>query len=155
MPHLIAAKAAAVLLAGMATGGYLLASHGSAGGTAGAGIQGSPVRPPGAVQTGHAYPLAAWVTNPGSGTETMTFTLERLTHRGRKLPPSWIHGLGQHITLQPQGDAQAHFTVTIPAGVSPGTYRSDLIVTGSPGTVPGKVNLGAAAATGVIVTITR
>ena len=116
----------------------------------GAGIQGRPVTAD--CIPASLCPATVRITNPGSGTETMTLRLLP-SRRGRHLPPSWLHATPVHLDAGKSADAA--FTITIPASARPGRYRAQVVAYGSSGFLAGRMNLGAGAGTRLTVTVVR
>lgn len=120
--------------------------------SSGAGIQAAPVQAYGA-HAGGSYLLPVTVTNPGSGPETMTFRIERLSAgHGITVPPSWIRT--GSVRLAAGEPATVQLRLTIPAGAAPGRYFSGVVAYGSTAGATGGANLGTAAETKLIITVT-
>ncbi len=128
----------------------------------GAGIQGGPVRLGYPLLPGHSYALPAfYITNPGSGDETMTLRVMRLPGAcGRVILPQWVSGTGQSFGLGAGQDTQVHgLVLRIPSDALPGRYESDIVVYGSAGgagaSPGGRAVLGAGASTHLIIHVAR
>ena len=124
-------------------------------GTVGAAIQGDPERLGHPVIPGHVYRFPkVYVLDNGSAPETATL------HIGNFRPwcshvvqPSWVSGTGVPVSLDPGQHAWIPLWVRVPLGTPPGVYHSDVQDVAGVPIVPGKVNIGAAAATTIIVTV--
>jgi hypothetical protein len=113
----------------------------------GVGVQASPVSLSGAAHPGASYALPSlYVVNTGTQAESMSVRLVRRTGLGRAIPESWIHIGGLSGQLAPKESARIALELVTPADAEPGSYASDIVVTGSTAPVAG-VNFGAAAAT--------
>jgi len=130
----------------------MLAVAGCAGrqaGTAGAGIQGAPVRLAALAQPGHSYALPpVYIVNTGSGTETMGIS----ALRGGRIPLSWIRSAP--VVLGAGQSARVRVTLVVPPGAAPGRYRGYIVAGETTGSGPQGsgigVSLGAAAGTGLL-----
>jgi hypothetical protein len=124
-------------------------------GTVGAAIQGWPERLGHPVRPGHVYRFPkVYVLDNGSAAETATL------HIGNFRPwcsnvvqPSWVSGTGVPVSLDPGQHAWIPLWVRVPAGTPPGVYHSDVQDAAGVPIVPGKVNIAAAAATTIIITV--
>jgi hypothetical protein len=113
----------------------------------GVGVQANPVSLIGAAHPGASYALPSlYVVNTGTQAESMSVRLVRRTGLGRAIPESWIHIGGLSGQLPPKQSARIALELVTPADAEPGSYVSDIVVTGSTAPVAG-VNFGAAAAT--------
>lgn len=115
----------------------------------GVGVQAAPVRLGNVALTGKSYALPpVYVLDTGTQPESIGVRVERLsTGPGLSVPQSWIRQTGPAVQLSPHQSAQIPLQLSVPGGAKPGRYLSDIVVTGSPGSSPGRVNLGVAAAT--------
>jgi hypothetical protein len=138
------------LSAGLAIAAGLAAWLGFAGparASIGVGVQANPVSLSGAAHPGASYALPSlYVVNTGTQAESMSVRLVRRTGLGRAIPESWIHIGGLSGQLPPKQSARIALELVTPADAEPGSYVSDIVVTGSTTPVAG-VNFGAAAAT--------
>jgi hypothetical protein len=120
----------------------------------GVGIQANPVRLSGSAHPGGSYPLPpVYVQNTGSQAETLSVRVERLqaTPAGTNtVPQSWIQSSWTQGSSIPAGQsASIPLELVPPADAKPGSYSSDVVVTGSTLAASGDVRFGAAAATGL------
>jgi hypothetical protein len=120
----------------------------------GVGIQANPVRLIGSAHPGGSYPLPPlYVVNTGSQAETLSVRVERLQTAAKgtsAVPRSWIQSSWAAGSSIPAGQsASIPLKLVAPANAKPGSYSSDIVVTGSTLLTDGNVRLGAAAATGL------
>ncbi|HEY1625281.1 MAG TPA: hypothetical protein VGG16_15935 [Streptosporangiaceae bacterium] len=123
----------------------------------GVGIQADPVRLSGTAHPGGSYLLpTVYVVNTGTQTETLTMRVERLhAGGGQSVPGSWIQSSWTHGSSVAAGQsAEIPLELVPPADAKPGSYSSDIVVTGTPPAGGGDVRFGAAAATGLDFRIT-
>jgi hypothetical protein len=115
----------------------------------GVGVQMDPVRLTVVARPGESYALPpVYIVNTGTQTESISLRVERLSRgSGQVVPPSWIHGTGTSVTLESRQSARIPLQLAVPGGAKSGGYLSDIVVLGSAGVVPGKVNFGVGAAT--------
>jgi hypothetical protein len=118
----------------------------------GVGVQADPVRFSGVAHPGGSYALPSlFVVNTGSQAESISVDVKRLSSGpGQSVPASWIRIGAMSGDLQPRQQALISLELNAPAGAKPGSYRSDIVVTGVPGgsgATAGGVRFGAAAAT--------
>jgi hypothetical protein len=129
----------------------------SAGASVGVGIQANPVRLTGVAHPGATYTLPSlYVVNTGTQAESITVQVERLgnAHSGRAIPRSWINVSGLSGQLGPGQAADIPLQLVTPSDARPGSYSSDLVVTGSTALTTNGIRFGAAAATGLDFSIT-
>jgi hypothetical protein len=118
----------------------------------GVGIQDNPVRLSGSAHPGGSYKLPpVYVVNTGSQSESLTVQVERLTaDSGQPVPRSWIQSSWTTgSSIQAGASADIPLELIAPANAKPGSYSSDIVVTGSTVLTGGGVKFGAAAATGL------
>jgi hypothetical protein len=142
----------------LALGGGLAALTASAAqASIGVGVQADPVR-----LTTHAHPGASYalpslyVVNTGSEAESVTVTVKHLSAGpGMPIPASWVHATPPSGQLQPKQQVLIPLELSTPGDAKPGSYRSDVVVTGTDGsTGQGQgVQFGAAAATNLEFTV--
>jgi hypothetical protein len=115
----------------------------------GVGVQADPVRLAATAHPGASYALPSlFVVNTGSETESVSVEVKRLSAgSGLAIPPSWIRVGTFGSQLQPRQQVLVPLELDAPAGAKAGSYRSDIVVTGSDGAAAGGVRFGAAAAT--------
>lgn len=136
---------AAAVLAAMVLLGVAPAAHASIG----VGVQADPVRLGSVAHPGGSYSLPSlYVVNTGTQAESISVRVERMSSGpGRTVPASWIRIEAPRGQLGPRQQVLIPLRL-VPAGnAEPGSYRSDIVVTGSAGAVSGGVRFGAAAAT--------
>ena len=94
----------------------------------------------------------------GSQSETLSVRVERLQTAGKDtdpVPGSWVQSSWSASSPVPAGQsANISLELVPPASAKPGSYASDIVVTGSTGATGGNVRFGAAAATGLDFRIT-
>jgi hypothetical protein len=120
----------------------------------GVGIQDNPVRLSGSAHPGSSYALPPlFVVNTGSQAETFTVRVERLqtpAKGAQAVPGSWIQSSwNTSSSVQAGQSANIPLRLVAPANAKPGSYSSDIVVTGSTVLTGGGVRFGAAAATGL------
>jgi hypothetical protein len=125
----------------------------------GVGIQANPVQLSGSAHPGGSYSLPPlYVVNTGSQAETLSVRVERLQTPAKDtnaVPRSWIQSSWTSDSSVPAGhSANIPLKLVAPADAKPGSYSSDIVVTGSTLLTGGNVRLGAAAATGLDFRIT-
>jgi hypothetical protein len=121
----------------------------------GVGVQASPVSLNGAAHPGASYALPSlYIVNTGTQAESMSVRVVRRTGPGRDIPESWIRIGALDGQLPPKQSARIALELVTPADAKPGTYASDIVVTGSAAPAAAGVNFGAAAATKLEFTIT-
>ena len=125
----------------------------------GVGVQADPVRLAGAAHPGGGYGLPSlYVVNTGTQPESLTVQVERLAgDTGQAFPASWVQVGTISGNLQPRQQALVTLRLVPPAGAKPGSYRGDLVVTGTPaaaGATTGGVRFGAGATTPIEFTLT-
>ena len=115
----------------------------------GIGVQASPVSLGIAAHAGGSYALPpVYVLNTGTQAETITVQVVRLSKgTGRVVPPSWVRATAPGAQLAPGQSAQIPLELAVPGGAQAGPYLSDVVVSGSAGTLAGRANFGVAAAT--------
>jgi hypothetical protein len=115
----------------------------------GVGVQVGPVRLGTAAVRGESYALPpVYVVNTGTQAEAITVRVERLSHGpGRVVPPSWVRVTGPAVQLAPSASARIPLELAVPGLARPGSYRSDIVVTGSPAGAARTAGIGVAAAT--------
>lgn len=118
----------------------------------GVGVQADPVRLSGTAHPGGSYALPSlFVVNTGTEPEAISVQVKRLSSGpGQAIPASWIRisGLGEQI--QPRQQVLIPLQLSTPGDARPGSYRSDIVVTGysaADGATAYGVRFGAAAAT--------
>ncbi|HZR51944.1 MAG TPA: hypothetical protein VFB06_20820 [Streptosporangiaceae bacterium] len=146
------AAIATVGIAGVGIAGVGIAGVGAAQvaeASIGVGVQANPVRLAGAAHPGGSYPLPAlFVENTGTQPESLTVQVKRLAgDTGLAFPASWIQIGAVGGTLKPRQQALVSIRLVPPADAKPGSYRDDLVVTGTAGTAVGNVRFGAGATT--------
>jgi hypothetical protein len=120
----------------------------------GVGVQANPVSLSGAAHPGASYALPSlYIVNTGTQAESMSVRVVQRTGAGRAIPGSWIRIGALSGQLPPKQSARIALELVTPADAEPGSYASDIVVTGSTAHVAG-VNFGAAAATKLEFTIT-
>ena len=120
----------------------------------GVGVQANPVSLSGTAHPGASYTLPSlYIVNTGTQAESMSVRVVRRTEPGRAIPESWIRITALSGQLPPKQSARIALELVTPADAKPGSYVSDIVVTGSTAPVAG-VNFGAAAATKLEFTIT-
>lgn len=164
MPHMewrargLVAAAGLAAVAGVASLGLAPAAQASIGArvSIGVGVQADPVRLSTAAHAGTSYTLPSlFVVNTGTQTESIGVQVERLSAGpGQAIPPSWIRVGSIGSSLRPKQQVLIPLELAAPANARPGSYRSDIVVTGSDATAAGGVRFGAAAATGLEFSIT-
>jgi hypothetical protein len=126
----------------------------------GVGIQANPVQLTGTAHPGGSYSLPPlYVKNTGSQPESLSLEVERLTtpadRAASSVPSSWIQSSWSDNSTVPAGQsADIPLELVTPANAKPGSYASDIVVTGSTMPVTGSLRFGAAAATGLDFQIT-
>jgi hypothetical protein len=142
--HLRWLLAGFVIVAGLAVWPDVAASA-----SIGVGVQANPVSLDGAAHPGASYTLPSlYVVNTGTQAESMSVRVERLSAEpGRAIPASWIHVTGLGGQLAPGQSARIPLQLVTPPDARPGSYQSDIVVTGSAAPVAAGIHLGAAAAT--------
>jgi len=147
----VAALAVVASLGAVVSLGLAPAARASIGGRAsiGVGVQADPVRLGGVAHPGGSYSLPSlYVVNTGTQTESISVTVRRLSSGpGRTVPASWIAIGTATRQLIPRQQVLIPLRLVLPGSAAPGSYRSDIVVTGSPGVASGGVRFGAAAAT--------
>lgn len=135
--------------------GAVMLPAGVAAASAGIGIQAGPVQLAGRARPGGSYPLPpVYVINTGSGPETITLRVERISAgNGRTIPPSWIAGKSRPVTLAPDQSASVPLTLVVPGTARPGRYFSDVVAVSEPGRSADSVGFGVAAATDLEFTV--
>ncbi|MBV9451166.1 MAG: hypothetical protein JO345_35300 [Streptosporangiaceae bacterium] len=120
----------------------------------GVGVQADPVRLGVTAHPGGSYSLPSlFVVNTGTEPEAISVQVKRLSSGpGQAIPASWIRigSIGEQI--QPRQQVLIPLQLSTPGDARPGSYRSDIVVTGSSaaaGSAAGGVRFGAAAATGL------
>jgi uncharacterized membrane protein len=144
---------------GLVVGGGLAVVFASAAqASIGVGVQADPVRLATAAHPGGSYTLPSlYVVNTGSEAESVTVTVKHLSAGpGMTIPASWVHATAPSGQLQPKQQVLIPLKLSTPGNAKPGSYRSDIVVTGTDGsTGQGQgVQFGAAAATDLEFTIT-
>ncbi len=120
---------------------------GSARASIGVGVQANPVSLTGTAHPGASYALPSlYVVNTGTQAESMSVRVVRRTGPDRAIPESWIRIGALSGQLPPKQSARIALELITPADAKPGSYVSDIVVTGSTAPAAG-VNFGAAAAT--------
>jgi hypothetical protein len=142
------------LLAALVLLGLLILPASAAEASIGIGIQAGPVQLSSAAHPGGTYPLpAVYVVDTGSGEESVTLKIERISPgTGLTVPPSWIHVSGV-VQLGHNQSARIGLQLSVPANARPGRYFSDVVAHGSGNLTAGNANLGVAAATGLDFTV--
>jgi hypothetical protein len=113
----------------------------------GVGVQANPVSLSGVAHPGASYALPSlYIVNTGTQAESMSVRIVRRTGPGLAIPGSWIHIGSLSGQLPPKQSARIALELATPGDAKPGSYASDIVVTGSTARVAG-VNFGAAAAT--------
>jgi hypothetical protein len=113
----------------------------------GVGVQANPVSLTGTAHPGASYALPSlYVVNTGTQAESMSVRVVRRTGPALAIPASWIRIGALSGQLPPKQSARIALELITPADAEPGSYVSDIVVTGSTAPVAG-VNFGAAAAT--------
>jgi hypothetical protein len=127
----------------------LLGLSPSASASIGVGVQANPVSLGQVAHPGASYPLPSlYVVNTGTQAESMSARVERLSPgAAHTVPASWIHISALRGQLMPERSAQFSLELVLPSDAKPGTYQSDIVVSGSTAPVSAGINLGAAAAT--------
>jgi hypothetical protein len=127
----------------------LLGLSPSASASIGVGVQANPVSLGQPAKPGASYPLPSlYVVNTGTQAESMSARVERLSPgAARTVPASWIRISSLKGQLMPDQSAQFSLELVTPSDARPGTYESDIVVSGSTAPVSAAINLGAAAAT--------
>jgi hypothetical protein len=127
----------------------LIAAPVAAYASVGVGVQAGPVRLAGDAHPGGTYALPpVYVVNTGTQPEAVAIRIERISSgAGRTVPAAWIRVTGLPSALGHGQSARIPLSVVIPAGAKPGTYFSDVVVTGSASLTDGGAHLGVAAAT--------
>jgi hypothetical protein len=125
----------------------------------GVGIQTNPVLLSGSAHPGGSYPLPpVYVVNTGSQPESLSLRVERLqaTANGTSpVPRSWIQSSWPSDSPVAAGrSAEIPLELVPPANAKPGSYSTDIVVTGSALVTGGGIRFGAAAATGLEFRIT-
>lgn len=122
----------------------------------GVGVQADPVRLATAAHPGDSYTLPSlYVVNTGSEAESVTVTVKHLSAGpGMAIPASWVQAAAPSGQLQPKQQVLIPLKLSTPGNAKPGSYRSDIVVTGANGSGAGGVQFGAAAATNLEFTIT-
>jgi hypothetical protein len=125
----------------------------------GVGIQANPVRLSGTAHPGGSYQLPpVYVQNTGSQAETLSVRVERLQASPagtNAVPQSWIHSSWtQDSSIQAGQSANIPLQLIPPGNAKPGSYSSDIVVTGSTTPAGGDLRFGAAAATALEFQIT-
>jgi hypothetical protein len=125
----------------------------------GVGIQVNPVQLNGSAHPGGSYALPpVYVVNTGSEPESLSMQVERLQAAAKgtsAVPRSWIQSSWTPDSSIAAGQsANIPLELVAPANAKPGTYSSDIVVTGSPLVTGGGIRFGAAAATGLEFRIT-
>jgi hypothetical protein len=125
----------------------------------GVGIQDNPVRLSGSAHPGRSYSLPpVYVVNTGSQAETLSVRVERLQAEAKgtnAVPGSWIQtSWSQNSPVAAHQSADIPLELVAPADAKPGSYASDIVVTGSMATSGSGIRFGAAAATGLDFLIT-
>jgi hypothetical protein len=139
--------------------GVTLGLAASADASIGVGIQSNPVLLNGDAHPGGSYPLPSlYVVNTGTEAESVTVQVERLVTGTRSdwtVPGSWIQVADQGTQLAPGQSAQIPLELHPSGNARPGSYATDLVVTGSATDAGGgDVRFGAAAATGLEFKVT-
>lgn len=139
--------------------GVTLGLAASADASIGVGIQSNPVLLNGDAHPGGSYTLPSlYVVNTGTEAESVTVQVERLATGTRSdwtVPGSWIQVADQGTELAPAQSAQIPLELHTPGNARPGSYATDLVVTGSATDAgDGNVRFGAAAATGLEFRVT-
>ena len=145
------------LALGLALGGGLaVLSASAAQASIGVGVQADPVRLATAAHPGDSYALPSlYVVNTGSEPESVTVTVKHLSAgSGMTIPASWIQATAPSGQLQPKQQVLIPLKLSTPGDAKPGSYRSDIVVTGANGSGAGGIRFGAAAATDLEFTIT-
>jgi hypothetical protein len=146
----LAAVAGLTAVAGLATAPVAEASIG-------VGVQANPVRLAGVAHPGGSYNLPSlFVENTGTQPESLTVEVKRLAgDTGQAFPASWVQVGTVNGNLQPRQQALIAIRLLPPASAKPGSYRGDLVVTGTPTPVSGgSVRFGAGATTPLEFSIT-
>jgi hypothetical protein len=125
----------------------------------GVGIQANPVQLTGSAHPGGSYQLPPlFVENTGTQTETLSVQVEQLQAPAKgtsAVPRSWIQSSWTSSSSIAAGkSADIPLRLVPPANAKPGSYSSDIVVTGSTILTGGEVRFGAAAATGLEFRIT-
>jgi hypothetical protein len=115
----------------------------------GVGVQADPVRLNVTAHPGGSYALPSlFVVNTGTEAETISVKVKRLSSGpGQTIPESWIRIGSASEQLQSRQQVLIPLQLSAPGDAKPGSYRSDIVVTGSSGGGAGGVHFGAAAAT--------
>lgn len=115
----------------------------------GVGIQANPVRLAGVAHPGGSYTLPSlFVENTGTQAESLTVAVKRLAgDTGLAFPASWVQVGAVAGMLKPRQQALVTIRLVPPADAKPGSYRDDLVVTGTAGATVGNVRFGAGATT--------
>jgi hypothetical protein len=137
-----------VLFTGALTAGWAglaPAAHASIG----VGVQADPVRLSVTAHPGGSYALPSlFVVNTGTEAEAISVQVKRLAREpGQAIPASWIRIGSISDQLRPRQQVLIPLQLSAPGDAKPGSYRSDIVVTGSSGAAAGGVHFGAAAAT--------
>ncbi len=146
-------------LVGLAVGGGLVVLSASAAqASIGVGVQADPVRLAAPAHPGASYTLPSlYVVNTGTEAESVTVTVKHLSQGpGQTIPASWVHATVPSGQLQPKQQVLIPLELNTPGDAKPGTYHSDVVVTGTDGSAgQGQaVQFGAAASTDLEFTIT-
>ena len=121
----------------------------------GVGVQANPVSLSAAAHPGTSYALPSlYIVNTGTQAESMSVRVVRRTGPDRAIPESWIRIGSLSGQLPPKQSARIALELVTPADAAPGSYVSDIVVTGSAAPAAAGVNFGAAAATKLEFTIT-
>ncbi len=155
MPLLERCVVRLVAAAGLLTGASLAlapAAHASIG----VGVQADPVRLAVTAHPGGSYAFPSlFVVNTGTQAEAISVQVEHLSNGpGQAIPASWIRVGSVSGQLQPRQQVLVPLELSTPGDAKPGSYRSDIVVTGSGGAAAGGVRFGAAAATELEFSIT-
>ena len=115
----------------------------------GVGVQADPVRLSVTAHPGGSYALPSlFVVNTGTEAEGISVQIKRLSSGpGQTIPASWIRIGSVGEQLKPRQQVLIPIQLSAPGDAKPGSYRSDVVVTGSSGAGAGGVRFGAAAAT--------
>jgi hypothetical protein len=124
------------LALGLALGGGLAVLSASvAQASIGVGVQADPVRLASAAHPGGSYKLPSlYVVNTGTEAESVTVTVKHLSAGpGMTIPASWVHATTPSGQLQPKQQVLISLELSTPGDAKPGSYRSDIVVTGTEG----------------------
>lgn len=155
--HAFARLAFAAVLSGVLAPALTLVLAPAANASVGVGIQVNAVRLNGSAHPGGSYSLPpVYVKNTGSVAETLTVKVEQLhPGSGQPVPTSWVRSSWTASTPVPAGASASIPLRLAPAGdAKPGSYASDIVVTGAATTAGAGIKFGAAAATGLEFHIT-